>query len=1113
MACDDRQLTEAQRQAGFDQQRTGVQRAVRPFTGSPTLPNLIDYLNRELYPAIRASRTAINDTYLQVADNAPSGNPLGYYFSENTAAADPTTGRVRLNASPQNTATVIRLSQANGRRIDVAPWLDVMAGSSTAPLGVLTLTDSINPSRFLRFDLQTMVDQGAYWDLGVTFVEASHPNPFVDGEAIVVGFIPGVASTGAVPSVVPPGTGTVAAIAALGVTAWLRLAMATVSSAGRIERVPDVLNPNPAVQTDATLQPLLEMSTNGLPCMRYAAAKDALSWPRVTENNGTSSYGWAFWVKLDVVASTYSVTAARVTAADPINKFELVISNGQVTFTLFNLPSFRQVATVANVVVSGWHFITVEYDATAVDDAHKAVISVNGALPAVSYSGSGTYGPLPASTVGDIAIGDRTSSGAAVAPLFGVLGPNFYHLGAKMAGATEGLLTPAGRQALMAFEAPLDYTQPAIQPPPGIDGGEGPEGPPGPPGMAGAPGPMGWQGPPGNDGSDAQEAPLGCAPMESVTGDVNIPAGTRVSTFRTFSALSVLGRSANSTGIPTEIATTAASAGVLRESGSTIGFGSITLAAFPTIATNTFLANITGGTAVPTAVALTTLAGAGLTGGAGAVLDVGAGTGITVNANDIAVTIPLTDADKGDITVTSSGTVWTIDAGVVTPAKMANGGALTVLGRSTNTAGVRADIAATPGSFGVLSEDTNTIGFFQVKTAGIADGAVTDVKLRNSGALSVMGRSANSAATPADISAVAASGAVLRESGSTIGFGTVATAGHADNSITDAKLRDSAALSVIGRSANSSGDPADITTSAASGAVLRESGSTIGFGTVATAGIANDAVTDAKIRNSAALSVIGRSANSTGDPADIATTSGSGAILRESGGTIGFGSVALGWLRTTVYRSGSGTHTYLSNARLVEIEQVSGGGGAGGLKGGGSAGDTGESSGGGGGGWDKGMFTIGASTSSYSVGAGGAGGTGTTPSDGTAGGNTSTTELGTTTGGGGGFAQTADGAIKVNSGGIAGIPSFTGTEYAYGQTGGTAWNISGTAMGGDGGSSHFCHGPRGSVTTTSGVGHDGTTGAFNEVGVGGSGASSCVSATNRTGGSGKAGIVIYREYT
>lgn len=54
----------------------------------------------------------------------------------------------------------------------------------------------------------------------------------------------------------------------------------------------------------------------------------------------------------------------------------------------------------------------------------------------------------------------------------------------------------------------------------------------------------------------------------------------------------------------------------------------------------------------------------------------------------------LADGDYGDVTVSGTGTVITIDDGVVTPAKMNDGTAVSVLGRSANSSGVRADIAA-----------------------------------------------------------------------------------------------------------------------------------------------------------------------------------------------------------------------------------------------------------------------------------------------------------------------------------------------------------------------------------------------------------------------------------
>jgi len=80
---------------------------------------------------------------------------------------------------------------------------------------------------------------------------------------------------------------------------------------------------------------------------------------------------------------------------------------------------------------------------------------------------------------------------------------------------------------------------------------------------------------------------------------------------------------------------------------------------------------------------------------------------------------------------------------------------------------------------------------------------------------------------------------------SKLGADAVDGAKIADNAIGNEHIRDSVALSVIGRSSNTSGNPADIV-AGTNGHVLRLSDTTLGFGTVATAGIADGAVTPAK---------------------------------------------------------------------------------------------------------------------------------------------------------------------------------------------------------------------------------------------------------------------------
>jgi hypothetical protein len=176
----------------------------------------------------------------------------------------------------------------------------------------------------------------------------------------------------------------------------------------------------------------------------------------------------------------------------------------------------------------------------------------------------------------------------------------------------------------------------------------------------------------------------------------------------------------------------------------------------------------------------------------------------------------LADGDYGDITVSSTGTVMNIDAGVVGTTELADGAVTTVKITDAN-----------------------------VTTAKIANDAVTDAKLRDSAAYSVIGRTGGTIGNPTDIVADTV-GQVLKRTDTGVEFALINSNNISNNQVTDANLRDSAALSVIGRSANSIGDPADIA-AANDGDVLRRSGTTLGFGTVATAGLADNAVTSAKI--------------------------------------------------------------------------------------------------------------------------------------------------------------------------------------------------------------------------------------------------------------------------
>lgn len=73
----------------------------------------------------------------------------------------------------------------------------------------------------------------------------------------------------------------------------------------------------------------------------------------------------------------------------------------------------------------------------------------------------------------------------------------------------------------------------------------------------------------------------------------------------------------------------------------------------------------------------------------------------------------LTDGDKGDIAVSSSGTVWTVDNDVVTNAKLANMATLTIKGRATGSTGDPEDLTAAQAAAIVQGDglDADAAGF------------------------------------------------------------------------------------------------------------------------------------------------------------------------------------------------------------------------------------------------------------------------------------------------------------------------------------------------------------------------------------------------------------------
>lgn len=113
---------------------------------------------------------------------------LPYTFSTTTTDADPGAGLLRLSASPQNTATVIRMDLTGADTQDYTSVIDTFDDSGSTVKGVLRLVKQTDSTKWILFSVTSIASPSGYRNITVVPIAWSSASPFSNSDPLLISF-------------------------------------------------------------------------------------------------------------------------------------------------------------------------------------------------------------------------------------------------------------------------------------------------------------------------------------------------------------------------------------------------------------------------------------------------------------------------------------------------------------------------------------------------------------------------------------------------------------------------------------------------------------------------------------------------------------------------------------------------------------------------------------------------------------------------------------------------------------------------------------------------------------------------------------------------------------